>query len=117
MPGQTASSSQQFSNAPGQMLNQQALPVTGGMPGRPGMQIQSGPGTGPISSPMQQPPKRIDPDQMPNPVSSSGGYSCLSELLLIAELLHYLGGTHTRSKVANKVNSTVCSQVFALLWC
>jgi len=68
MPGQTPGSSQQFSNPPGHLINQQAPPVSGGMPGRPGMQIQSGPGTGPISSPMQQPPKRIDPDQMPNPI-------------------------------------------------
>ena len=77
MPGQTPGSSQQFSNPPGHLINQQAPPVSGGMPGRPGMQIQSGPGTGPISSPMQQPPKRIDPDQMPNPVSSNGGYCIL----------------------------------------
>ena len=41
--------------------------MPGGMPGVPG---QPGHGAGPISSPMQQPPKRIDPDQMPNPVCS-----------------------------------------------
>ena len=66
MPGQAVSNSQQFGGMPGHM-NQEGLSVSGGMPGRPGM--PPGPGSGPISSPMQQPPKRIDPDQMPNPVS------------------------------------------------
>ena len=65
MQGQPTSSQPQFTNMPGQMPGP---PGPGGMPGRPGMQMQPGPGSGPISSPMQQPPKRINPDQMPNPV-------------------------------------------------
>ena len=55
-------------SAPGSMSGPMPPSGPGGMPGRPGMPGQGGPGSGPISSPMQQPPKRIDPDQMPNPV-------------------------------------------------
>ncbi len=38
-------------------------PMSGGMPGQ-----MAGPGSGPINNPMQQAPKKIDPDQMPSPV-------------------------------------------------
>ncbi|XP_065058870.1 protein transport protein Sec24C-like [Rhopilema esculentum] len=58
-------SSQFSAPVPGAGPMQRPPSGPGGMPGVPG---QPGHGAGPISSPMQQPPKRIDPDQMPNPI-------------------------------------------------